>query len=207
MAEITAVSLQQKGKLLSVFVNGEFSFSADAAFIADNDVFVGRKLENKELESLKKAAEVRKAVRHSLYLLEHRDFSKKELAKRLETKGYDAADAASAAEYIENRGYIDDKRYAERLIERKKGRAGKKQLFYELKRAGISDDDAQNAFLETYSEDDGINAVLREMKRILKGAFPEDRAAQKKLFNRFISRGFDYETVRAAYEKYCENEE
>ena len=113
----------------------------------------------------------------------------------------------SAAEYVESRGYINDGRYAERMIEKKKGRAGKKQLLYELKRAGISEEDAQNALTETYSEEDGINAVLREMKRILKGEIPEDRLAQKKLFNRFIAKGFDYETVRAAFEKYCENED
>ncbi|MBQ6171147.1 MAG: RecX family transcriptional regulator [Clostridia bacterium] len=207
MFEITDIAPQQKGTLLSVFVNKEFSFSADAAFLADNDVFVGRKLEKEELETLRKAAEVRKAIRHSLYLLEHRDFSKKELAKRLETKGYDPSDAMQAAEYIEDRGYINDKRYAERMIERKKGKAGKKQLRFELKRAGISGDDAEAVLEETYSESDGINAVLREMKRILKGGFPEDRAAQKKLFNRFIAKGYEYETVRAAYEKYCENEE
>lgn len=207
MLEITDIAPQQKGTLLSVFVNKEFSFSADSAFLADNDVFVGRKLEKEELEKLKKAADVRKAVRHSLYLLEHRDFSKKELAKRLEAKGYDSFDAMQAAEYIENRGYINDKRYAERMIERKKGRVGKRQLLFELKRAGISGDDAQSALEETYRESDGTDAVLREMKRILKGEFPEDKTAQKKLFNRFIAKGFEYETVRAAYEKYCENEE
>ncbi|MBR5721510.1 MAG: RecX family transcriptional regulator, partial [Clostridia bacterium] len=207
MFEITEISPQKKGSLLSVFINGEYAFSADASFIADNDVFVGRKLGAAELENLKKAADVRKAVRHSLFLLEHRDFSKKELAKRLETKGYDPSDAMSAAEYIESRGYINDGRYAERMIEKKKGRAGRKQLLYELKRAGISEEDAENALSETYSEEDGISAVLREMKRILKGEIPEDRLAQKKLFNRFIAKGFDYETVRAAFEKYCENEE
>ena len=207
MLTVTEISPQQKGSLVNVYVNGEFAFSSDIGFNADNDVYTGRQLTPEEFSTLTKAAAVRRAVRHSLFLLERRDFSKKELSARLEQKGYDPASAAEAAETVEKLGYINDLRYAERIIDKRKGRVGKKQLRYELSRAGISEEDAENAFSEIYADSDGEDAVLTAMKRKLKGEKPEDRIAQRKLFNYFISKGFDYETVRAAFEKYCENEE
>ena len=208
MFKITEISPQQKGSLLNVFINSEYSFSADPGFIVEEDIFVGRTLDSSDLCSLKKAAGIRKAVRHSLFLLEHRDFSKKELAKRLEEKGYEEEDAVAAAEKVEQMGYIDDRRYAERLVERKKNKVGEQQIRYELTKAGISRDDADDILSEMYDESqDGVEVVLKEMRRKLKGNIPEDKKAQMKLFNSFRAKGFEFETVKAAYEKYCENED
>ncbi len=49
MFKITEISPQQKGNLLNVFVNGEFSFSADSGFIVEEDVFVGKALDDQGL--------------------------------------------------------------------------------------------------------------------------------------------------------------
>ena len=147
-------------------------------------------------------------MRHALFLLEHRDFSKKELASRLEEKGYEEDFAVAAAEKIAAMGYIDDRRYAERLVERKKNKVGEQQIRYELSKAGISREDADDILAEMYDESsDGVAVVLKEMRRKLKGEILEDRKAQAKLFNSFRAKGFTFETVKAAYEKYCENED
>ena len=208
MFKITEISPQQKGSLLNVFVNGEYAFSADSGFIVDEDIFVGRLLDDGAFTALKTAAGVRKAMRHALFLLEHRDFSKKELASRLEEKGYEEDFAVAAAEKIAAMGYIDDRRYAERLVERKKNKVGEQQIRYELSKAGISREDADDILAEMYDESsDGVAVVLKEMRRKLKGEILEDRKAQAKLFNSFRAKGFTFETVKAAYEKYCENED
>lgn len=209
MFKITEISPQQKGNLLNVFVNGEFSFSADSGFIVEEDVFVGKALDNSGLSDLKRSAEIRKAVRHALYLLEHRDFSKKELSKRLEEKGYDEECAVMAAEKVAEMGYINDRRYAERLVERKKNKVGLQQIRYELSKAGISRDEQDDVIAETYAENDGVDAVAKEMRRKLNGKTvdPDDRKALAKLFNSFRAKGFDFETIKEAYEKYCENED
>ena len=208
MFKITEISPQQKGSLLNVFVNGEYAFSADSGFIVDEDIFVGKLLDGGAFTALKTAAGVRKAMRHALFLLEHRDFSKKELATRLEEKGYEEDFAVAAAEKIAAMGYIDDRRYAERLVERKKNKVGEQQIRYELSKAGISREDADDILAEMYDESsDGVAVVLKEMRRKLKGEIPDDRQAQAKLFNSFRAKGFTFETVKAAYEKYCENED
>lgn len=208
MFKITEISPQQKGSLLNVFVNGEYAFSADSGFIVDEDIFVGKLLDDGAFTALKTAAGVRKAMRHALFLLEHRDFSKKELATRLEEKGYEEDFAVAAAEKISAMGYIDDRRYAERLVERKKNKVGEQQIRYELSKAGISREDADDILAEMYDESsDGVAVVLKEMRRKLKGEIPDDRKAQAKLFNSFRAKGFTFETVKAAYEKYCENED
>ena len=209
MFKITEISPQQKGNLLNVFVNGEYSFSADSGFIVDEDIFVGRSLENDGLCALKRSAEIRKAVRHALYLLEHRDFSKKELSKRLEEKGYDEECSLAAAEKIAEMGYINDRRYAERLVERKKNKVGLQQIRYELAKAGICREELDDVLAETYAESDGVDAVVKELRRKLKGKTvdPDDRKAMSKLFNSFRAKGFDFETIKDAYEKYCENED
>ena len=208
MITITEISPQQKGRLLNVFADGKFSFSADEGFIADEDIYVGMKLDEKQMAALLKAAGIRKAVRASLSLLERRDYSVKELTKKLVEKGHGEEEAAAAAERAEAAGYVNDRRYGERLVERRKNRVGRKQLAYELAKAGISADEAKDIISETYDDEtDGVETVLREMNRRLKGSVPADRAAQRKLFNSFISKGFEFETVKAAFEKYCENED
>lgn len=207
MYKLTAISPQQKGNLLNIFVNDEYCFSADPGFIADNDLFVGKTFNDEALDCLKTDSEIRKAVRHSLFLLEYRDFSVKELADRLEHKGYQKQIAFAAAEKVAELGYIDDRRYAERLIERKKTKVGKKQIMFDLTKSGIPREDAELLLDEMYGEEDGVKAVLKEMKKKLKGAAVEDKAVLKKLFASFGAKGFDFETIKKAYEKYCENEE
>ena len=106
-------------------------------------------------------------------------------------------------------GYINDRRYAERLVERKKNKVGLQQIRYELSKAGICREEQDDVIAETYAENDGVDAVAKEMRRKLKGKTvdPDDRKALAKLFNSFRAKGFDFETIKEAYEKYCENED
>lgn len=80
-----------------------------------------------------------KAVRQGMNILSYGDNTKAQLVTKLRAKGIDAESAKEAAAELEKKGYIDEKRYAERAAEMciKKG-YGKKRISAYLMSHGIS---------------------------------------------------------------------
>ena len=206
--KITDIAPQQKGELYNIFFDGQFAFSADGGFIAENFLHKGDEFSPSAFEELKSLAEVQKAYRHGLYLLGYRDFSSKELIKRLCRKGVDEIVAEAAVEKIKAAGYINDERYAEKLVEHHKQKSGSRKILYELQKSGIDRETAEEALENGYSEEDGIEAILRDMRRRFKPPESDDPAEKRKqinkIFNRYIARGYAFETVKRAYNLFTE---
>ena len=202
--KITDISPQQKGDLYNIFFDGEFAFSADGGFIAENFLHKGDEFSARAFEELKYLAEVRKAYRHGLYLLGNRDFSSKDLTERLRRKGTDPEIAAAAVAKIKEAGYINDERYAEKLVEHYKTKNGSRRIMYELQKSGIDRETAREAVENGYSEEDGVEAILKDLRRRFRKNPELDRKESSKIFSRYISRGYEFETVKNAYNLFTE---
>ena len=78
----------------------------------------------------------------ALCLLARRDYGSAELRSRLLAKGFAAAAVDRALERAVALGYVDDSRYAERLVSSlvKSGRAAGPRLVLELRRRGLPEE-------------------------------------------------------------------
>ncbi len=205
---------------VNVFVNGKFTLSLDVKQVVDLQVKVGKVLTEDELQELHKASEFGKLYQKSLEwaftrphsIWETRDYLKRRQLKRLQTnrqrikqelKPYpEIQDAAIdlVMERLAERGYIDDKKFAEYYVENrfiKKG-ISKRRLEIELRKKGVADDIIEAALnTTTRKEEDELAKMIAKKRR---------KYDSRKLIEYLIQQGFDYRMVKEAVAKSEEEE-
>ncbi|MBO4367151.1 MAG: RecX family transcriptional regulator [Clostridia bacterium] len=134
-------------------------------------------------------------------LLEGSDKTKAELKKMLTRKGFVGPAADAAVEKAAGQRFVDDKRYAERLVERNadtdKGIYALKRKMY---RKGLSEEDIGEA-LSAIDDGQQKTACRRAYEKIRKRyeGLPK-REARAKLSRALASRGFGWDTISAVLE-------
>lgn len=200
---------------VNVFINGKFALSLDVKQVVDLQVKVGKVLTNDELQELHKASEFGKLYQKSLEwaftrphsIWETRDYLKRRQLKRLQTnrqrvkqelKPYpEIQDAAIdlVMERLEERGYIDDKKFAEYYVENrfiKKG-ISRRRLEIELRKKGVADEIIEAALnATTRKEEDELAKMIAKKRR---------KYDSRRLVEYLIQQGFDYRMVKEAVAK------
>lgn len=136
-------------------------------------------------------------TQRALGLLTRREHSRKELQRKLTSRGMDAAQVETAIEALSGLGWQDDGRFAESLVRsRANGGYGPIRVRAELATHGL-DSEAIARALDSYDGDWLENA--RDLVRRRYGeALSEDPALRRKAADLLIRRGFDGERVRKA---------
>ncbi|WP_319369857.1 regulatory protein RecX [uncultured Ilyobacter sp.] len=127
------------------------------------------------------------ALSKSYFLLSRRDYTSKELEKKLLIKFQEKDIIKKVIAEIEGKGYIDDFSYAKSFIE--KSRDGRKKIEYDLRLRGVKPEIIKEAF-----NDSCENEVFKIKKLLSKiSGKPHD-----KKINFLLRKGFDYESVKEA---------
>ncbi|MEW6739924.1 MAG: regulatory protein RecX [Nitrospirota bacterium] len=142
------------------------------------------------------------ALKYAFRLLGYRDRSEKEMYEKLIRKGFSEKVALEAVGYLNDKGFIDDRRFAEILrkdaVERK--HLGKRGTRSYLMNKGIAVD-----ITEDILGDDGdyldaaksfVEKKLRNMKNI------DEDALKRKLWGMLSRRGFSYDTIDRVLKSY-----
>ncbi|KRA74914.1 recombinase RecX [Lysobacter sp. Root667] len=141
------------------------------------------------------------ATQRALGLLTRREHSRKELQRKLTSRGMDAAEVETAVETLSGLGWQDDARFAESLVRSRAGSGyGPIRLRAELATHGL-DSEAIARALDSYQGDWLENArdlVRRRFAGLSGEAGSEDLALRRKAADFLIRRGFDGERVRKA---------
>lgn len=135
---ITALEPRRKA-LTAVYIDGEYAMKLDTATLLENRIKIGTELTDEELLQLIKSSDERRAKEKALYLIAHRDHSKKELRDKIRrTCSKEAAEAAS--EKMEELGLVNDELYAERYAKElmKRKHMAPRAIRYKLKEKGIA---------------------------------------------------------------------
>ncbi len=142
------------------------------------------------------------ATKRASYLLGGKDYSRKELLTKL-LKNYSREACEAAVERMVEYGYLDDRKYAEKLarhyIEVKKyGKSRAKSLMIQK---GLGSSMADEA-LEQYSADDMVDEIVSIIKKKyidrLYAEEPDRRAETQKVIAALARRGFRYEQITTA---------
>ncbi|MCC7327317.1 MAG: regulatory protein RecX [Burkholderiales bacterium] len=120
--------------------------------------------------------------------LARREYSRAELAQRLQQRGVTAAGVERALDELAAAGYLSDARYAQAVVAQRAGRYGRRAILHALKERGIGIDDAASAIAALDGADEYAEAQALWRQRF--GAAPaNDRETARQV--RFLqARGY-----------------
>lgn len=197
--KITEVSPQKNNPMrVSVFVDGEYSFSYDAADAALKGIKQGAELSEEDIQNLLPHSEFTKARDIALKILSIKSISSKNLSDKLNEKGYTDIIISRVIEELTSLGYIDDENYASMYLEYCMEKLwGKKKIRYEMQLKGIDEEIIEKVFL-SYNEDDALKSMAELIKSKYASFCLSDIKTKAKITRYFASRGFDYSIIDAA---------
>ncbi|MCR5577501.1 MAG: recombination regulator RecX [Oscillospiraceae bacterium] len=194
---VTAIRQESPERLRVTLDSGEEIESTLGAVTALR-LFVGRTLDEEALAELRTESVRALAREKALTIVARRQMSARELKDKLRQKGVDPETAAWCADWLTERGFIDEQAYAAAVVRHYAAKGcGAGRVRAELARRGIPRELADEA-LEAMPEADGkldrlIAAKLRD---------PNDRDEVRKLSASLYRRGFSAEEIRSALRRY-----
>jgi regulatory protein len=211
--QITDIKEAVKDKnRVNIYIDDKFFCSLDISQVVDLHLKVGKELSDEEYANVKQASEFGKFYTRALeYTLlrprsskEIRDYLKKKTLNRKirvknrltgeyetrEKRGYDSSLVPLVFARLEERGYIDDYRFAKLWIENRNVSKGTsiKKLRLELIQKGIDSRTIEQVLAETNRNDDDELAKIIAKKR-------HKYADDQKLIQYLVRAGFNYSDV------------
>ncbi|MBR3377955.1 RecX family transcriptional regulator [Candidatus Saccharibacteria bacterium] len=197
---------------VNIYIDDKYFCSLDIAQVVDLHLKIGRELDEEKLSELKKASDFGKFYARALeYALmrprsakEIRDYLKRKTLDRkvrvknqktgeYQTKvktGYDASLIEPVFKRLEERGYIDDYRFASLWLENRNVSKGTsiKKLRLELQQKGISAQVIDEVLAYTSRDD---RAELRKVIARKAKKYPDEQ----KLIQYLLRQGFNYSDI------------
>ena len=196
--ELTAAEPRRRG-LVQLFLDGEAAVKLDAQVFLQSGLKPGDQVSDQELFELIQASDARRAQEKALYLLEYRNYSKRELTEKIARTAASREAAQAAAGRMEELGLIDDRRcgedYARELFSRKG--YGARRAAQELRRKGL-DQELVQELVEKYGSPEQSGENIR---RVLEKKYPgwqEDEKVRRRAFAALQRLGYSYQEVREA---------
>lgn len=197
--ELTAAEPRRKG-LVQLYLDGEEAVKLDREVFLRAGMRPGDQISDEELHQLILDSDARRAKEKALYLLEHRNHSKRELTEKIARTAASWEAAEAAAGQMEELGLVDDQAYArdrarEMFLRKRWGPLRVKQ---ELRRKGI-DGELIEELLEEYRQRDEGGLVAENVRAVLETKYSgwrEDEKQRRRAFAALQRRGYSYEEIR-----------
>jgi len=196
---VTAIIPAKKPNRFNVYLDDEYAFNVHYDTLTEFGIYKDASLDEEKLEEILSLDKEKKAKAKAFDLLSRRDFSKKGIKRKLMEKGIDEENASIQADYLEERGYINDESYAKNVAKylfEVKG-FGRQRVINELVLKGIDKERAKE-IVEEYegSDEDRINEVLL---KLIKNKDLSDKKVVKSLYDKLIRLGYSYEDIKNAF--------
>jgi regulatory protein len=168
--------------------------------IADFALYTGRELSDEEADRLTQAIEKENFRSHALRVVTDTPKSRKMLLKILEEKDCQPEQAAEIADWLEDMGLLDDRRYAADVAELyvRKG-YGARKIRDELYRRGIPRE-LWDEVLSQIQEEDSASAIDAFLEKKLRGS--HDPKDVKRASDALARRGYRWPEISDALRRY-----
>lgn len=196
--ELTAAEPRRKG-LVQLYLDGEAAVKIDIEVFLHSGLKPGDMLTDEKLHELLLASDERRAREKALYLLEHRNHSKKELTEKIARTAASREAAQAATDRMEELGLLNDEAYARdlarELVVRK--RYGALRVRQELRQKGI-DNELIDELLEQYgSEETALENIQAVLEKKYAG-WEDDEKVRRRAFAALQRLGYSYDLIRRA---------
>lgn len=207
---VTKITSQVKDpNRLNIFLDGKYSFSLSLSQVADLNVRIGNDYSTEEIEDLMSSSDFGKLYARALEYSFIRPRSKREMEQYLFKKtlskttrdgrikaGYSGQITSDVLDRLVEKGYVDDKKFANFWVESRHVRKGisSRKLRAELASKGVPSaiiDDALS--VSSRSDRDELRKVIEK-----KAARYSDR---QKFISYLAGRGFSYDDIVEALDK------
>ncbi len=202
LMKITDVVPQQKNKnRVSVFVDGEYSFSLDSADALRLGVKIDTEITEKDIEIYNLESNLSKAKAKAFDIVSRKMVTEHELRTKLADKGYDAMICDIVIETMREYNYINDSDYCTSFFNYAASKGwGKIKIRAELKRRGVDDITVSSA-MEDF-DDCPEQRIYDIICRKFEDADLKDYKQKQKVFRFFASRGFDFDSIQSAVSRF-----
>lgn len=175
-----SISVQQKGWNMKAFESRTEHKAPEAGSFSDE--------------------ESKKATEKAMALLLHRDRTRQELVRRLYQAGFSEAASSEAMQYVEQFGYINDRRYTENYIMFQRDRKSRKEILYRLTEKGIPREVVCAVLEQTEcgGEEDAIRILVdKKLKGRRISELSEDE--RNKITAYLMRKGYEYSGIRKVF--------
>ena len=204
MAEITAITPQKKDKTrCNIEVDGRFYCGMKLETVMQNRLKAGDHVSEDELSRMQLESEKTTALDKALTHITLSMKTEREIRTYLRKKGYLQDVCDYVVEKMKGYGFLDDRAYAKSYAESAIKRKGARLIQMELRQKGVSDEDISGAIQSLSGEEESAKRLL---EKYLRGK-TIDRDTIRKAYRFLMSKGFDYDTAKAALAQWGEDED
>ena len=197
MNEITAITPQVKDKTrCNIYVDGRFCCGLTLEATVKNRLKVGMVVTEQRLAEIQLESEKNTAFDKALTHISLTRKTEKQVRTFLQTKGYLPVVIDYAVEKLRTYNFLNDGEYAEAYVESVAKRKGGRLIRMELRQKGVSDEEIDCA-LDTLDNETELAAATAILQKYMRGK-PFDRETLQKAYRYLMSKGYDYETAKAA---------
>ncbi|MBE3091753.1 MAG: regulatory protein RecX [Candidatus Atribacteria bacterium] len=203
--KITSINYDKKDvSQVDICVDNKTRYKINENIIKSLDICVGKELSDQEIEKIISEDKTIRGKEYLLRLLSRRIYSRYEILKKLNSKGYPENIISNLIFWLEGNNYINDELFAEmwaqfRLQNKPIGRY---KLNQELRIKGIKQDIIQKAIDKTYQEMDELTLARNLIKeKIVSSEIKNIRINPKKIYNFLLRRGFSIEISKNIYDE------
>ena len=130
---ITKMEISKRNKeRINIYIDEEYAFSISAELVYKENLKVKDKVDVQLLKKLSDEDNYIKCKNTALKIIERTYKSEKELAERLELKGYDSHIIKSTINFMKEYNLLNDNSYATMYVKDKSKIAGKRKIKYKL---------------------------------------------------------------------------
>ncbi len=202
MMRVTELKRLGKGRY-EVYLNGEVAFVLYRGDLALYDLHEGEEIPEETRERILCETLYKRAVNRVLFLLQSKDYTRRELEDKLYQGKYPAEVVERALSEVASYGYINDENYAQRYVECYLERKSLGKIKQELLRRGIARQTVDAAIeagreLQEASEE---NLEQEQIRRLLEKRHFDAKNADRKEIDRnyafLMRRGYSSSDIRA----------
>ncbi|MFQ6673853.1 MAG: regulatory protein RecX [Fidelibacterota bacterium] len=179
----------------SIYLNGDYAFSISEGIFFERGITVGDHLTDEQIDFLLAADKDEKIKEAALRLLSYRPRSIWELTDRLRRKGWGEREVAPVIRDLEEKGYLDDREFANMLARDRIQRKflGPRALKHELMKAGVPGDLIDEVLDDTYRQTPP-ESLIRSLlsKRGIDPGKPVAAKEKTRIVNLLKRRGFSW---------------
>ncbi len=198
--KISAIQSQKKDQdRLNIFIDDKFAFGI-SRFIG-HSLVVGQELGPKQIERLADADGREKAYQRALRFISYKPRTVFEVRKKLQKSEFEEIIIHSVLQELEDKNYVNDRDYAAEWIQTRSSSKprSRRQLSFELRKKGISDDIIENEII--HAPDDLDSALKLGRKYLNRYRQLDEKEFQKKIFGVLARRAFPFEIINKTIEK------
>lgn len=201
---ITSVVVQKKNaSRCSVFLNGEFAFGCMIDTAVRFGLTKGKELSKQDVERLQEQEDIIALKQVALRYATYKSRTAEEVRRKMLEKEFAPEEAEYAVQFLEEFGYVDDRKYARTYIKEGVERKfmGVNRLRQELLKRGISKFDVEDALTEAFSPESSKEAAfetaLAAAEKKLRSLGRKDEEKRKQALVGYLQRqGFSWEVIK-----------